>query len=168
MGRLTGNDKGEGFIVGYESDLYSEICEDNDSCKGCIIHKLIQKLKAYEDIIDDPEKLKEIDVFYRDRCEEINELRKRVALYKEMISNGILRVMPCKLGDKAYHVIYDKCAEPQIYISEHVITDVSERAVYFADDWWNFDEMYDNNVFLDKEKAQEALERMKEVHDVKC
>lgn len=75
MGRLTGNDKGEGFIVGYESDLCSEICEDNDSCKGCIIHKLVQKLKNYEDIIDDPEKLKIIDALYLERCEEINRLK---------------------------------------------------------------------------------------------
>ena len=36
---------------------------------------LREKLKSYEDIIDDPEKLKLIDALYLERCEEINRLR---------------------------------------------------------------------------------------------
>lgn len=36
---------------------------------------LRERLKAYEDIIDDPEKLKLVDALYLERCEEINRLR---------------------------------------------------------------------------------------------
>lgn len=127
---------------------------------------LREKLKAYEDIIDDPEKLKLIDGWYSDLCKENGQLKKELAEYKKLEEEGLLIKLPCKVGDKAYHVIEDMCAEPQIYISEHVITDVSAKEVYFADDWWKVEEMDENNAFLTKEEAEQALKQMKEVQDV--
>ena len=44
---------------------------------------LREKLKAYEDIIDDPEKLKLIDELYLERYEEINRLNAELAEKEE-------------------------------------------------------------------------------------
>lgn len=38
--------------------------------------------------------------------------------------------------------------------------DVSAKAVYFADDWWTFEEMPKLNAFLSKAEAEKALEEM--------
>ena len=72
------------------------------------------------------------------------------------------KVVSKKVGDKAYHVIEDHMAKPPIYISEHIIQDVSAKAVYFADDWWNLEEMNKINAFLDKEAAEKRVEELKE------
>ena len=36
------------------------------------------KLKEYEEIIDEPEKLKIVDEMYFEKCVEVNELKKRM------------------------------------------------------------------------------------------
>ena len=85
----------------------------------------------------------------------------RLKEYKELDEKGLLLKSPCKVGDKVYHVIIDSAAEPPIYISESKIQDVSAKAIYFADDWWTFEEMQNLNVFLSREEAEQALEKMK-------
>ena len=80
--------------------------------------------------------------------------------YVNFAEQGLLLQLPCKVGDKAYHIIKDNIAIPPIYISEHEITDVSAKAVRFADDWWTFEEMYENNAFLNKAEAEKALAEM--------
>ena len=49
-------------------------CFFKDKSK-CYENNMFEKLRAYEDIIDDPEKLKLIDALYLERCEEINRLK---------------------------------------------------------------------------------------------
>ena len=49
-------------------------CFFKDKSK-CYENNIFEKLRAYEDIIDSPEKLKLIDALYLERCEEINRLR---------------------------------------------------------------------------------------------
>ena len=49
-------------------------CFYKDKSK-CYERNMYEKLKAYENIIDDPKKLKIIDELYLERCEEINRLR---------------------------------------------------------------------------------------------
>lgn len=72
-----------------DDDIFDESITENlmyepDSTIGLIalfyrnlwaMADLREKLKAYEDIIDDPKKLKIIDELYLERCEEINRLR---------------------------------------------------------------------------------------------
>lgn len=87
-------------------------------------------------------------------------LEKELQEYRHLEEQGLLLKLPCKVGDKAYHVIKDEVAVPPIYISEHEITDVSANAVYFADDWWNFEEMQGMNAFLTKAEAEKALAEM--------
>lgn len=95
---------------------------------------------------------------------EITNMCKRCELkqYRHLEEQGLLLKLPCKVGDKAYHIIKDNIAIPPIYISEHEITDVSAKAVRFADDWWTFEEMYENNAFLNKAEAEKALAEMEE------
>ena len=79
MGRLTNNidycdtncdfgKRGECFF------------KDKSKCYEKSMH---DKLKAYEDIIDDPDKLKLIDELYLERCEEINRLKAELAEKEE-------------------------------------------------------------------------------------
>lgn len=58
-----------------------EECFFKDKNK-CYENSMFEKLKAYEDIIDDPEKLKEIDALYLERCDEINALKEETQLNK--------------------------------------------------------------------------------------
>lgn len=45
---------------------------------------LRERLKAYEDIIDEPEKLKVIDGMYLEKCKEINRLKAELGKYKQL------------------------------------------------------------------------------------
>lgn len=92
--------------------------------------------------------------------EHAMELYWRLKEYEDLEEQGLLLKLPCKVGDKAYHVIEDNIAIPPIYISEHEIQDVSAKAVYFADDWWSFEEMPRMNAFLTKEEAEKVLAEM--------
>ncbi len=101
-----------------------------------------------------------IALFYRNLW-AMAELRERLKYYEDLADNGRLVELPCRVEDKAYHIIVDRMAEPSIYISVHEIKDVSAKAVYFADDWWAFEEMPELNAFLSKEEAEKALEEMR-------
>lgn len=91
---------------------------------------------------------------------KLKEAMEKLARYEDLEEQGLLLKLPCKVGDKAYHVIEDNIAIPPIYISEHEIQDVSAKAVYFADDWWSFEEMREMNAYLNKAEAEKALEEM--------
>lgn len=59
--------------------LYENTIDDtNCFLEGEYGYKAFDKLAAYEDIIDDPGKLKLIDALYLERCEEINRLREEL------------------------------------------------------------------------------------------
>lgn len=85
----------------------------------------------------------------------------KLAHYEDLEEQGLLMKLRCKGGDKAYHIIEDNMAIPPIYISEHEIQDVSAKAVYFADDWWSFEEMREMNAYLNKAEAEKALADMR-------
>ena len=75
MGRLTNN-------IDYCS-MHCDFgkrgeCFFKDKSK-CYEKSMHDKLKAYEDIIDEPKKLKLIDALYLERCREINRLKAELA-----------------------------------------------------------------------------------------
>lgn len=83
MGKLTGNCYGKAFVeVG---TVNAVDIQDPTSKEYFTIYQgeAIDKLAAYEDIIDDPEKLKIIDALYLERCEEINRLKAELAEKEE-------------------------------------------------------------------------------------
>lgn len=93
--------------------------------------------------------------------ELLKEAMEKLAHYEDLEEQGLLMKLRCKVGDKAYHIIEDNMAIPPIYISEHEIQDVSAKAVYFADDWWSFEEMREMNAYLNKAEAEKALADMR-------
>lgn len=79
----------------FDNSIMDNLMHEPDSTIGLIalfyrnlwaMADLREKLKAYEDIIDDPEKLKLIDALYLERCEEINRLRAELEATKERLS----------------------------------------------------------------------------------
>lgn len=100
-----------------------------------------------------------IAMFYRSIL-AMSDLREWLKEYEDAEEQGLLVRLPCKVGDKAYHVIYDCIANPSAYIHEYEIKDVSQKAVYFADDWWRLEEMKSMNAYLSKEEAEAALKVM--------
>lgn len=91
-------------------------------------------------------------------------LEKELQEYRRLEEQGLLLKLPCKVGDKAYHVIKDDIAVPPIYISEHEITDVSANAVYFAGVQQFWEEVQGMNAFLTKAEAEKALAEMEKQH----
>ena len=72
------------------------------------------KLAQYEDICDDPEKLKFIDELYLEKCEEINRLKAELAGYKELKEEGLLFEMPVGIGDLVYVISKCEAIPPQL------------------------------------------------------
>lgn len=53
-----------------------------------VLYGALAKLKDYEEICDSPDKLREIDELYREKCEEVNKLKNTF--------------LPIKVGDTVY------------------------------------------------------------------
>lgn len=153
------------------------------------------KLKAFEDIIDEPEKLLIVDKFLLEKCEEINKLTAELAEYKKLEDEGLLLRLPCKevlerSGDIIYYILEDEVIEVThcgisidyngkiciaLACDEHIFLYRNPDPEHDLDptDWCinttqvTVDE-WGKTVFLTKEEAEQALERMEEVQDVKC
>ena len=117
------------------------------------LQQVIKRLAEYEDLEITAEQVRQIDKAYTELCAEYGK-------YKKLEEKGLLLELPCKVGDKLYHVIKDSCANPSVYISEHEIEDVSAKAVYAAGDWWKIEEMPKTNAFLSREAAEQALKEL--------
>ena len=151
-------------------DTISKFCENvcdewEDNCPFMAVGK---RLQEYEDTNLTPEQIVEIDRLYREKCE-------KVAKYQQLEEKGLLLRLPCKVGDIVYFPIYD-------YHDSAIIETIriEENGVFF--DWVQYEvgvdctEVWDNGsfadgnigktVFLTREEAEQALERMKEVQDV--
>lgn len=81
MGRLTARgNRGYASLKG-TSCRYSHVSYDCQIEEGrSKLEEALEKLASYEDIIDDPEKLKLIDELYLERCEEINRLKEDIKI----------------------------------------------------------------------------------------
>ena len=95
MGRITRRVEEDGVKAIYINEKAGEDFE-------CFLeneygYKTVDKLAAYEDIIDEPEKLKLIDALYLERCEEINRLNKIIeALAKKLLNTEFGGCYMCK------------------------------------------------------------------------
>lgn len=144
MGRLTQTSDKGGVAFTFDLDI---TCRSSEAQK---ILKLAEKLKAYEDICDSPEKLKLIDELYLERCEEINRLKEELAEYKKLEDEGLLFQLPCKAGSTVYHVVMNRILEVENVDLFFLLLSVA-------------DNRFGKTVFLTQEEAEQALERMKEV-----
>ena len=149
MGRLTNN-------IDYCS-MHCDFgkrgeCFFKDKSK-CYEKSMHDKLKAFEDIIDEPEKLLIVDKFLLEKCEEINKLTAELAEYKKLEEEGLLFQLPCKAGSTVYHVVMNRILEVENVDLFFLLLSVA-------------DNRFGKTVFLTQEEAEQALERMKEVQDV--
>lgn len=77
-------DNGQAAVLGCGNNCKYDYQYCNNHYKDCpTINEIYEKLAAYEDIIDDPEKLKLIDELYLERCEEVNRLKEELAEKEE-------------------------------------------------------------------------------------
>lgn len=113
MGRITSkNNEGKPYIIANDREfgfisLYGDFAD---------------KLAAYEDIIDDPEKLKLIDALYLERCEEINRLNKELEEYKKLEEEGHLLKLQINKGDIVFEVSeegIEECEVEVLFISDY-------------------------------------------------
>ena len=82
----------------------------------------------------------------------------RPCMVANMKEGRLLTILPCNVGDIVYELMHDEVADPVDYISEFEVQDVSARQIKYADDW--VDIGY-KNLFLTREEAEEALEKIK-------
>lgn len=75
MGRLTTRIKRQdkNDLVTFNGELYDNSIPAELTTND--IRVLLEKLAQYEDICDEPSKLKDIDKLYLEKCEEVNKLK---------------------------------------------------------------------------------------------
>ena len=170
MGRLTARtDTGHGYYP-YCTDECMKSIGLSEACKYCDIdEKICEKLTAYEDIIDSPEKLKLIDVWYSELCKENGQLMKELAEYKKLEEEKKLIKLPCNVGDTVYYV-----DDIRKFVDECTVTKVDCRtwnryhmgiSIEMQGKLWHCigAELIGEVAFHTQEEAEQALERMKGV-----
>lgn len=133
----------------------SSFCEDG----YCTQRKVWDRLKQYEDIGLEPEKIvflkNVVDDAFSDKPEFIEHIRELLRAEKD----GRLVVLPCKVGDTIY-----RCGDPikKIYEWQIAYVEVYEDETVFVDDSDNTFVEADigKTVFLTREEAEKALEEV--------
>ena len=131
----------------------SSFCEDG----YCTQRKVWDRLKQYEDIGLEPEKIvflkNVVDDAFSDKPEFTEHIRELLWAEKD----GRLVVLPCKVGDTIY-----RCGDPikKIYEWQIAYVEVYEDETVFVDDSDNTFVEADigKTVFLNREEAEKALE----------
>ena len=130
----------------------SSFCEDG----YCTQRKVWDRLKQYEDIGLEPEKIvflkNVVDDAFSDKPEFTEHIRELLRAEKD----GRLVVLPCKVGDTIY-----RCGDPikKIYEWQIAYVEVYEDETVFVDDSDNTFVEADigKTVFLTREEAEKAL-----------
>lgn len=133
----------------------SSFCEDG----YCTQRKVWDRLKQYEDIGLEPEKIvflkNVVDDAFSDKPEFTEHIRE--LLWAEQ--DGRLMVLPCKVGDTIY-----RCGDPikKIYEWQIAYVEVYEDETVFVDDSDNtfMEADIGKTVFLAREEAERALEEV--------
>ena len=133
----------------------SSFCEDG----YCTQRKVWDRLKQYEDIGLEPEKIvflkNVVDDAFSDKPEFTEHIRELLRAEKD----GRLVVLPCKVGDTIY-----RCGDPikKIYEWQIAYVEVYEDETVFVDDSDNTFVEADigKTVFLTREEAEKALEEV--------
>ena len=131
----------------------SSFCEDG----YCTQRKVWDRLKQYEDIGLEPEKIvflkNVVDDAFSDKPEFTEHIRELLWAEKD----GRLVVLPCKVGDTIY-----RCGDPikKIYEWQIAYVEVYDDETVFVDDSDNTFVEADigKTVFLTREEAEKALE----------
>lgn len=77
---------------------------------------------------------------------------------REAEDAGLLLKLPCAVGDTVYEVFYDELNNPQYYICEYEVEDISTKAIKYAGDWVDLVDL--RNTYFNREEAEERLREM--------
>lgn len=158
MGRLTSNidycdtncdfgKRGECFF------------KDKSKCYEKSMH---DKLKVFEDIIDEPEKLLIVDKFLLEKCEEINKLTAELAEYKKLKEEGLILRLRAKIGDEVYEIHKLTGNITPRTITDILICNATDLTIFYrCNNYSIIDRAFGETVFLTQEEAEQVLERMK-------
>ena len=126
------------------------------------ILKILKELQEYRSICDSPEKLKLIDELYLERCEEINRLKAELAEYKKLEEQGLLLRLKAKIGDELYEIHKLTGNITPRTITNILICNSTDLTIFYrCNNYSIIDRAFGETVFLTKEEAEQALERMK-------
>lgn len=75
--------------------------------------------------------------------------------YLKAQEQGLLLMLPCKIGDTVYEIIEDDMQNPSRYIGEYAVEDISAKQIKYAGDW--IDQDYPG-LYYSREAAERALE----------
>lgn len=133
-----------------------------------VLYGALAKLKDYEMVCDSPDKLKEIDELYREKCEEVNALKAKLKL-KE---NDLLLKLSCKVGDDIYDINSGEVEKYRITgysfgtAEDYMDTPVAENEVvyYYRNPSGSITGSFGESaigelIFLSPNKAEEALKQ---------
>lgn len=91
-----------------------------------------------------------------DFCPEQKMFYKNILRMVKADTEGLLLVLPCKVGDTVYEILEETVPNHYFYISEWKVQDVSMKAVKYADEWESYD--YEN-LYFTREEAEAALKK---------
>ena len=138
-------------VKGADNLECSEVCKsrDNEGCNGCPIANAFDRLAAIEDILGDDYDL--------DRLKELVEADREERCV----------LLPCKVGDKLYKIsengVKEVVVQSIVFMLSHT---VNHLTVHVANERGAMTEIetkdFGKTVFLTREEAEAALEKMKE------
>ena len=183
MERLTVKRIGIGEVKGFVNVSCDEICK-NHICETCPIQKIFNKLAEYEEAVEQLEKVygehdglletvvKSLVKYNGEKPRKARLLTDEDAdkweVYKNLEEHGLLIRLPCKVGDTVYMIVGDIDEDGKvtnIMIDTDVIQRISIRKntkVFTGEYSASYEENFCKTVFLTKEEAEAALERMNE------
>ena len=146
-------------------------CHDPGGCtKGCIVPQLYARLGAYEDTELTPEEVSALVKDWSDLCTIVGECGgiDRVRALAWVDKDGRLVVLPCKAGDTVYEITSRKTiSEYRVkairvelfctFIEWDIVAGFVDKSIFGVP----VDEI-GKTVFLTREKAEKALETMKD------
>lgn len=138
-------------VKGADNLECGEVCKsrDDEGCNGCPIADAFDRLAAIEDILGDDYDL--------DRLKELVEADRE----------GRCVVLPCKIGDTIYDIQMGKITEKTIisipFLLSKSVNHLCLHAINIRNAITTIDtENLGKTVFLTREEAEDALEKMKE------
>lgn len=136
-------------------------------CEGgaCSQRKVWERLKEYEDTERRPEEVQALNRLFDYALDESRTLQEQLALLKrlrelaEADKDGLLLVLPCRVGDTVYWLHDGKITECRAYRIQ-----VSRKGVYItikstvSHGSFREDDCLGKTIFFSREEAEKALE----------
>ena len=129
-----------------------DVCDDyvENSCIDCPIQKCMSKLKEYQDTGLEPEEIKQAYDMYL-------EVYSKVSEYADLMRQGLLINLPCKVGDGVYGIDGTSGIITKIHYELSKEWSFETNNFYSRVINWNWFANIGKTVFLTPEEAKKAL-----------